>query len=197
MAPSAIVRTATSYIAWATADRVATLQMGRPGRAARQAAAHRRGERSRPRARPAGNPSSTPAGARANLGVRLAQSWRFSFDRATRDLWIADVGQETYEEVTSSRSSVGRRKLGWNRMGACTATNRYCSNGSDCRSPSIRTLAVTARDRRVRVSRTALAGHRDLPLCDYCSGRIWGVERQGSWIAAAAGVGFGITTSAG
>lgn len=29
----------------------------------------------------------------------LRNPWRFSFDRQTRDLWIADVGQNAYEEV--------------------------------------------------------------------------------------------------
>ena len=47
-------------------------------------------------------------------GVR--NPWRFSFDRATGDLWIADVGQDRYEEVTvllaANRGGLGAN-LGW------------------------------------------------------------------------------------
>ena len=49
---------------------------------------------------PADNPFVGTAGAAAEIwAYGLRNPWRFSFDRATRDLWIADVGQDTYEEV--------------------------------------------------------------------------------------------------
>ena len=47
-------------------------------------------------------------------GVR--NPWRFSFDRATGDLWIADVGQDRYEEVTVLLAANGGglgANLGW------------------------------------------------------------------------------------
>ncbi len=47
-------------------------------------------------------------------GVR--NPWRFSFDRHTGDLWIADVGQDRYEEVTlllaANKGGLGAN-LGW------------------------------------------------------------------------------------
>ena len=48
------------------------------------------------------------------IGVR--NPWRFSFDRATGDLWIADVGQDSYEEVTALLAANGGglgANLGW------------------------------------------------------------------------------------
>jgi glucose/arabinose dehydrogenase len=46
------------------------------------------------------------------LGLRNA--WRFSFDRQTKDLYIADVGQNTVEEVNwIPASSPGQENYGW------------------------------------------------------------------------------------
>jgi glucose/arabinose dehydrogenase len=49
------------------------------------------------------------------VGFGLRNPWRFSFDRSTGDLWIGDVGQETYEEVDyRAASKVGKRaNYGW------------------------------------------------------------------------------------
>ncbi|MCB1271394.1 MAG: PQQ-dependent sugar dehydrogenase [Microthrixaceae bacterium] len=50
-------------------------------------------------------------------GVR--NPWRISFDGATGDLWIADVGQNEVEEVTVLRADRGREPgadLGWDRL---------------------------------------------------------------------------------
>jgi glucose/arabinose dehydrogenase len=45
-------------------------------------------------------------------GVR--NPWRISFDRATGDLWVADVGQAMWEEVTYLRVGAQQgRNLGW------------------------------------------------------------------------------------
>ena len=50
----------------------------------------------------------------AALGLR--NPWRFSFDRATGDLYIGDVGQGSVEEVDfTPRSSPGLENYGWNR----------------------------------------------------------------------------------
>jgi len=50
-------------------------------------------------------------------GIRNA--WRFGFDSATGDLWIGDVGQDRYEEITVLRAGDGGgsgANLGWNQM---------------------------------------------------------------------------------
>src|SRR5207249_5056930 len=44
----------------------------------------------------------------------LRNPWRFSFDRATNDLWIADVGQNAWEEVDfQPAESHGGENYGW------------------------------------------------------------------------------------
>lgn len=44
----------------------------------------------------------------------LRNPWRFSFDRATDDMWIGDVGQQTREEVDfEPASSTGGHNYGW------------------------------------------------------------------------------------
>ena len=58
-------------------------------------------------------------------GVR--NPWRFTFDRANGALWVADVGQNTWEEVTYlPAGSQQGRNLGWrcfegsHRFSSCT-----------------------------------------------------------------------------
>ena len=46
------------------------------------------------------------------LGLR--NPWRFSFDRKTDDLWVADVGQNSVEEVNVTRAGRSKgRNYGW------------------------------------------------------------------------------------
>jgi glucose/arabinose dehydrogenase len=47
----------------------------------------------------------------------LRNPWRFSFDRATRDFYVADVGQNEWEEVDfAPAGDPGGHNYGWNRM---------------------------------------------------------------------------------
>jgi glucose/arabinose dehydrogenase len=48
------------------------------------------------------------------IGYGLRNPWRFSFDRRTRDLYIGDVGQSSFEEVDfTRRRSPGLENYGW------------------------------------------------------------------------------------
>jgi len=64
---------------------------------------------------PATNPfASTPGVAPEICAYGLRNPWRFSFDRATGDLFIADVGQNLVEEVNyQPGESPGGQNYGW------------------------------------------------------------------------------------
>ena len=71
-----------------------------------------------PFAIPADNPFVGNTNARAEIWVSgLRNPWRFSFDRQTGDLYIADVGQDEVEEIdVQPASSSGGENYGWNAM---------------------------------------------------------------------------------
>ena len=66
---------------------------------------------------PPDNPFVGVAGAHPEIwSVGLRNPWRFSFDRQTGDLWIADVGQDSWEEVDVAWASDGTGRgmnFGW------------------------------------------------------------------------------------
>jgi glucose/arabinose dehydrogenase len=71
----------------------------------------------RPYGIPRDNPFVNRSGARPEIwDYGLRNPWRFSFDPATRDLWIADVGQGDWEEVDHEPAGRGGRNYGWNRL---------------------------------------------------------------------------------
>jgi len=116
----------------------------------------------------------------------LRNPWRFSFDRSTGSLWIADVGQNTYEEVNRSPRSAGGGRganYGWDQYeafscfeGPCTSTGKtfplasYAHGTNGC---SV-TGGYVYRGTRYPV----LAGR--YLFGDYCSGRIWMVTAAGA-----------------
>jgi glucose/arabinose dehydrogenase len=67
---------------------------------------------------PADNPFVGRADARAEIwSYGLRNPWRFSFDPATGDLYIADVGQNAWEEVDVVTTAAGAGRgtnFGWN-----------------------------------------------------------------------------------
>ncbi len=61
---------------------------------------------------PPDNPFVGRAGARPEIwALGFREPWRFSFDRATGDLWVGDVGQDRVEEVAIVRRGENH---GWN-----------------------------------------------------------------------------------
>jgi len=66
-------------------------------------------------AAPATNPNPTAPGLLALVwGKGLRNPWRFSFDRATGDLYIADVGENAWKEIdVKPAASAGSLNFGW------------------------------------------------------------------------------------
>lgn len=77
---------------------------------------------SRPYGIPAGNPwADGEDGAPEAWLFGVRNPWRFSFDKATGDLWVADVGQNAWEEINRLAATGGfdagrGANLGWDRM---------------------------------------------------------------------------------
>ena len=83
---------------------------------------------------PPDNPFVGIAGARDEIwAYGLRNPWRFSFDRSTGDLFIADVGQNSLEEVNFQfESSPGGENYGWRLMegSSCFNPQNNCNNGT-------------------------------------------------------------------
>ncbi len=134
---------------------------------------------------PPSNPFAAPGGPRDEIWAKgLRNPWRFSFDRATGDLWIGDVGQGDREEVDfQPRSSHGGENYGWKIMeGTACGGSSACPPGVPaCNDPSLvrprfeythaEGCSVTG-GYLYRGSRVpALSGR--YVYGDYCSGSIW------------------------
>jgi glucose/arabinose dehydrogenase len=80
---------------------------------------------------PPDNPFVGTTGARPEVwSYGLRNPWRFSFDRANGDLYIADVGERDWEEVNRSPAAEGAGRganFGWSLM-----EGRHCLNDESC-----------------------------------------------------------------
>jgi glucose/arabinose dehydrogenase len=80
---------------------------------------------------PPDNPFVATASARPEVwSYGLRNPWRFSFDRANGDLYIADVGERNWEEVNYASAADGAGRginYGWSRM-----EGRHCFVAQGC-----------------------------------------------------------------
>lgn len=138
---------------------------------------------------PATNPFAGSLTSRPEIwALGLRNPWRFSFDRQSGDLFIADVGQNAWEEINYQRAgAAGGSNYGWN-----------IQEGEACFSPAVGCIPPTAAVAPVAVYDHTLGcsvtggyvyrGPQNLELQgrylygDFCSGRIWGLRQLGgSW----------------
>jgi glucose/arabinose dehydrogenase len=122
-------------------------------------------------------------------GVR--NPWRFSFDRQTGDLWIADVGQGRREEIDfQSAGDHGGENYGWKIMEGtlCNLSDACPASVPACDSPAF-TSPVLEYDHSSGCAVTGGYVYRGNAVTalqgvyvfgDLCSGTIWAAARQGS-----------------
>lgn len=85
---------------------------------------------------PPNNPYVGVAGADEIWAIGLRNPWKFSFDRQNGDLWIADVGQNLYEEVNRAGASEAGLNYGWRCYEGNTAYNTTgCAAQNTMKSP--------------------------------------------------------------
>jgi glucose/arabinose dehydrogenase len=71
-------------------------------------------------------PTNPLGGFKWAMGLR--NPWRYCFDRSTGDLWIADVGQNAWEEINfTPAASTGGENYGWRCM-----EGNHCTGLSGC-----------------------------------------------------------------
>ena len=115
----------------------------------------------------------------------LRNPWRFSFDRDTGDLWIADVGQNVWEEINfQGAASNGGENYGWDVM-----EGAHCFEPeSGCDTEGL-VLPVLEYDHDQGCSVTGGYRYRGSAIFglegtylfgDYCSGQIWGASGSGA-----------------
>jgi glucose/arabinose dehydrogenase len=119
----------------------------------------------------------------------LRNPWRFAFDQVTGDLYIADVGQNAYEEVHfEPANSPGGVNYGWNIMegAVCFRANTCDQEGFD--------LPVAVYSHNQEPSGCSITGgyvYRGAAFpqlsgvyfyTDYCTGNLWALQQiDGAW----------------
>jgi glucose/arabinose dehydrogenase len=142
---------------------------------------------------PAGNPFAGPGDPPDEVWAKgLRNPWRFTFDRATGDLYIADVGEQTREEIDlEPAASPGGRNYGWKVIegthclgdtAGCAAPVPAC--GSPAYTPPI--LEYAHGDGGCSVIGGYVYRGGALPgligsyvFGDYCSGQVWAATESG------------------
>ena len=111
-------------------------------------------------------------------GYGLRNPWRFSFDRATGDLWIGDVGQGEWEEIDHTpRESPGLENYGWDVL---EGTHPYEDKKPNPRGHLVAPVAEYSHDNGCSVTGGFVYRGHDIPAAegryfygDYCSGIVW------------------------
>lgn len=137
---------------------------------------------------PDDNPFANTQGACPEIwSYGLRNPWRWSFDRQTGDMYIGDVGQYNYEEVSfQPANSMGGEHYGWN----CREGLHSYDGGADCGAnpPPMVDPIIEYTQGGGRCAVTGGYVYRG-PInslqgkylyADYCSGQIWLYDVNGN-----------------
>ncbi len=120
--------------------------------------------------------------------IGLRNPWRYSFDRATGDLWIADVGQNEYEEVNLVMAEQkgypdGGLNFGWSIM-----EGMHCFAQAGCQRQGL-VMPVAEYDHNsgaCSITGGYVYRGSQIPALDgvyfygdYCSGEVWALTPAG------------------
>jgi glucose/arabinose dehydrogenase len=137
---------------------------------------------------PQSNPFRSRAGAKQEIwAFGLRNLWRFSFDRLNGNLYLADVGQNSWEEINfQTASSNGGENYGWRRM-----EGRHCFNPPNACNNGTLQLPIIEYSHSQGCSITGGYVYRGNKIpaiygkylfADYCSGILWSAEKKnGVW----------------
>ncbi len=136
---------------------------------------------------PADNPFLNDAAYRPEIwAMGLRNPWRFSFDRATDDLYIGEVGQWNWEEIDFQPAGVGGQNYGWS---AYEGNHVYLPDAPEPLSVTM-PIYEYPHDEGCSVTGGYVYRGANLPelqgyyfFGDYCGGQIWASYRteSGGW----------------
>jgi glucose/arabinose dehydrogenase len=123
---------------------------------------------------PSSNPFVGQAGRDEIYAYGLRNPWRFSFDRRTADLYIADVGQDEREEIDyAPRGGAAGRDYGW----SCFEGRRRYNDSRRCPNPTPPVLDYGRSGGECSVTGGVVVRDPNLPALrgryvygDYCTG---------------------------
>ena len=126
-------------------------------------------------------------------GLGLRNPWRYTFDRATGDLYIGDVGQGVWEEIDFVPVGSSGSNFGWN-----VGEGNHCFKPANCDlAPFVPAAAEYSHGRGdcavvggyVYRGAAYPAMQGTYLYADECSGRVWSLARtaDGAWTTAELG----------
>ncbi|MEW5854400.1 MAG: PQQ-dependent sugar dehydrogenase [Myxococcota bacterium] len=128
---------------------------------------------------PADNPLTRDQGLPEIYAWGLRNPWRFSFDRETGALWVADVGQNLWEEVDIIQRG---GNYGWN-----IKEGTHCYNRQSCPGAFVEPVVDYGHNEGQSVTGGYVYRGTRIPALagvyiygDFSSGRVWGVVEDGA-----------------